>query len=370
MRADEGRIPRRGPRWVAGGKRAVLRDLPGVSRIRFHGPEVGVVFALSIGFPSVVWGQWHGEMPTVDVAVWFSQGGRLRPAYRVRIYASERVVVRTRRDKKEGREKEGWINPGGKRRRISQRDLSPSLRVCLCVRSLSSGNDRASASVRERGISPSLYVGERVRTYTRAYIYARSFELCSSPSERGKERKSERAEEERGREVDGESTEEVEGRLASIRERDADRVGESWVRSHKEVDTRRHLNPPCPPSRPPVFPEPHPYSSAQPPLPPSHREPPIRPLSHPLAPRSFRLSISPTLAPFALHPLYIAPLSPFLSRPPSLFSLCTDVLYESLFPLSRRETHPRSRSAKLRLPEDRRGWLEDFFVTAGRCCAS
>jgi len=36
------------------GERAVLRDLLGVSRIRFHGPEVDVVFALSIGFPSVV----------------------------------------------------------------------------------------------------------------------------------------------------------------------------------------------------------------------------------------------------------------------------------------------------------------------------
>lgn len=36
------------------GEQAVLRDLLGVSRIRFHGPEVGVVFALSIGFPSVV----------------------------------------------------------------------------------------------------------------------------------------------------------------------------------------------------------------------------------------------------------------------------------------------------------------------------
>lgn len=55
-------------------KRATLCDLPGVSRIRFHGPEVGVVFALSIGFPSVVWGQWHGEMPTVAGAVWFSRG--------------------------------------------------------------------------------------------------------------------------------------------------------------------------------------------------------------------------------------------------------------------------------------------------------
>jgi hypothetical protein len=36
------------------GDRAVLRDLLGVSRIRFHGPEVSAVFALSIGFPSVV----------------------------------------------------------------------------------------------------------------------------------------------------------------------------------------------------------------------------------------------------------------------------------------------------------------------------
>lgn len=70
---DGGRIPRRGPAGT-GGERAILRDLPGVSRIRFHGPEVGVVFALSIGFPSVVWGQWHGEMPTVGVAVWFSRG--------------------------------------------------------------------------------------------------------------------------------------------------------------------------------------------------------------------------------------------------------------------------------------------------------
>lgn len=61
-------------RRVPGGKRAVLRDLPGVSRIHFHRPEVGVVFALTIGFPSVVWGQWHGEMPTVGVAVWFSRG--------------------------------------------------------------------------------------------------------------------------------------------------------------------------------------------------------------------------------------------------------------------------------------------------------
>lgn len=174
---------------------------------------------------------------------------------------------------------------------------------------------------------------------------------------------------ERGREVGRESTEEVEGRLASIRERDADRVGESWVRSHKEVDTRRHLNPPCPPSRT-SSPELRPYSSAQSPrrLPiANHRSRPPSPcLSLIVLSLCFAHSRSVRLAPG----IYIAPLSPFLSRPPSLFSLCTGVLYEPLFPLSRRETHPRSRSAKLRLPEDRRGWLEDFFVTAGRCCTS
>lgn len=167
--------------------------------------------------------------------------------------------------------------------------------------------------MRERGISPSLYVGERVRTYTRAYIYAHSFELCSSvrERERRKERKRERAEKVRGRQVDRESTEEVEGRLASIRERDADRVGESWVRSHKEVDTRRHLNPPCPPScRPPRAPS---VLLGATPLPPFHAN--LRSdLPHPLTSQSFRLSISPTLAVRLAPDIYCSSFS--LSLPP------------------------------------------------------
>jgi len=209
----------------------------------------------------------------------------------------------------------------------------------------------------------------RIYTSARIYVYARSSELRSSVSERRKERKRERAEKERGRErVDRESTAEVEGRLASIRERDADRVGESWVRSHKEVDTRRHLNPPCPPSRRP----PRAPSVLLGATPPPCRHPIANLRSdfpRPLTPRSFRLSISPTLARLAPG-IYCSSFS--LSLPPSvaILSLHRRSLRVALFPPSRRETHPRSRSAKLRLPEDRRGWLEDFFVTAGRCCAS
>lgn len=133
------------------------------------------------------------------------------------------------------------------------------------------------------------------------------------------------------------------------------------VRSHKEVDTRRHLNPPCPPSRrPPRAPS---VLLGATPSPPSYREPPTRPPSPSLS------SVVPSLY-FARSPCTRYILLLFLPFSPALFSLCTGVLYEPLFPLSRRETHPRSRSAKLRLPEDRRGWLEDFFVTAGRCYAS
>lgn len=120
---------------------------------------------------------------------------------------------------------------------------------------------------------------------------------------------------ERGREVGRESTEEVEGRLASIRERDADRVGESWVRSHKEVDTRRHLNPPCPPSRT-SSPELRPYSSAQSPrrLPiANHRSRPPSPcLSLIVLSLCFAHSRSVRLAPG----IYCASFS--LSLPPSV----------------------------------------------------
>lgn len=209
----------------------------------------------------------------------------------------------------------------------------------------------------------------RIYTPARIYVYARSSELRSSVSERRKERKRERAEKERGRER-VESTAEVEGRLASIRERDADRVGESWVRSHKEVDTRRHLNPPCPPSRRPPRAPSVLLGATSPPLPPSHREPPIR------LPSPSHSSVVPSLYFAHSRSVRLAPgiyCSSFsLSLPPSvaILSLHRRSLRVALFPPSRRETHPRSRSAKLRLPEDRRGWLEDFFVTTGRCCAS
>lgn len=150
---------------------------------------------------------------------------------------------------------------------------------------------------------------------TPARIYTRAASSYIALSEGGKERKRERAEKVRGREVDGESTEEVERRLASIRERDADRVGESWVRSHKEVDTRRHLNPPHPPSRAPSV-----LLGATPP-----RAAFLSRTSDPTSLTLFlssivpSLYISPTLAaPFALHSVYIASLSSFLPFSPAL----------------------------------------------------
>lgn len=225
--------------------------------------------------------------------------------------------------------------------------------------------------MRERGISPSLYAGERVRTYARAYIYARSFELYSSLRGREREKERERAEKVQGREVDGESTEEVEGRLASIRERDADRVGESWVRSHKEVDTRRHLNPPHPPSRAPSV-----LLGATPPC-----RLPIANLRSATSLTLFlssivpSLYISPTLAaPFALHSVYIASLSSFLPFSPALrhysLSLHWRSLRASLPTLAKGNSPQKQKREAKAAREDRRGWLEDFFVTTGRCYAS
>lgn len=202
----------------------------GVSRIRFHGPEVGVVFALSIGFPSVVWGQWHGEMPTVVGAVWFSRGVGYAPrsAY---VYANGRVVVAVReRGSSRENEKayegqggkeigEGRINPGGKRRRISQRDLSPC--VCLCVCSLSSGNDRAPA--RERGISPSLRAGARSYVHPRIYTRAASGYIATPERGLGGKEKERDAERYRERERD--------------RERTRRRSRDALLRSEKETQT-------------------------------------------------------------------------------------------------------------------------------------
>lgn len=172
--------------------------------------------------------------------------------------------------------------------------------------------------------------------------------------------------------------EEVEGRsLASIRERDADRVGESWVRSHKEVNTRRHLNPPCPPSRRSLPPRlSHrfvPPSIRAPSHRLSHREPPTD-LPHPssaVASFCFASSHSVRLTPdISCSSFSLSPALHRYSRSPVLSlrrSLCTRL---SLPVLTEREPTPEARSAKLRPPEERRGWLEDFFVTTGRCCAS
>lgn len=207
-----------------------------------------------------------------------------------------------------------------------------------------------------------------VRTLAR--IYTRAASSCYiAPSERERAKERERTEKEREREVDRESTEEVEGRLASIRERDADRVGESWVRSHKEVDTRRHLNPPRPPfRRPPPSPVRTPRRNPLAVLPSRTSDPTTLTLSRSLVVPSLYFAHSRSVR-LALC-IYCSSFS--LSLPPSvaILSLHWRSLRASLPTLSRRETHPRSRSAKLRLPEDRRGWLEDFFVTAGRCCAS
>lgn len=144
--------------------------------------------------------------------------------------------------------------------------------------------------------------------------------------------------------------EEVEGRsLASIRERDADRVGESWVRSHKEVDTRRHLNPPCPPSRRSLPPRlSHrfvPPSIRAPSHRLSHREPPTD-LPHPSsAVASFCFALVSLRSPYARYILFL--FLPF-ARPPSLFSFSRSLarafsLHEALSSRSHREgTHPRS----------------------------
>lgn len=156
-------------------------------------------------------------------------------------------------------------------------------------------------------------------------------------------------------ERDGENTEEVKGRsLASIRERDADRVGESWVRSHKEVDTRRHLNPPSsalPPSRrslPPrlshrfVPPSLHP----SPPFPPRTSD---RPSSSPVRHCVFLFHLLSLRSPYSRYILFL--FLPF-TRPPSLFSLSRSLaslrrsLYEALFPLSQRGNPPQKHEAR------------------------
>lgn len=193
-----------------------------------------------------------------------------------------------------------------------------------------------------------LSIPARVRTYTRAYI--RGYELCSYVGERD-ERAGEK-DGERKRRKERENAEEVEGRLASIRERDADRVGESWVRSHKEVDTRRHLNPPRPPSLPPSFlPTQHTPSPSHP----TRRRPPLVPPSAPpyrlstanLRPPSSNtlgLSVSPSLARFALHPSCILLLFLPFCRPPSLFSLFWRSLRASLPSLAEPTPEAEARS--------------------------
>jgi len=148
------------------------------------------------------------------------------------------------------------------------------------------------------------------------------------------------------REGDGESTEEVEGRsLASIRERDADRVGESWVRSHKEVDTRRHLNPPCPPSRRSLPRLVSPGGSCHPRRALPHTAFPVanlRPSSFPrcaVASFCFASSRSVRLTP----DIYLVPLSP--SRPSSAAILALSFSRAALrgsLPTLRDGTHPRS----------------------------
>lgn len=156
------------------------------------------------------------------------QRGRLRPARRIRIYGNGRVMVRMGRQ----RERDKYHR---KEMANFERDLSPSPRLSACPFSF--------LRPRLRGKEGFLPLSMPASAFVRIRIYVRGFELCSFGWREGREGDGER-------EVDRESTEEVEERLASIRERDADRVGESWVRSHKEVDTRRHLNPPRPPARP------------------------------------------------------------------------------------------------------------------------
>lgn len=265
------------------------------------------------------------------------QRGRLRPASRVR--TRSRGVVVTRRER--GWIGEGRINPGGKRRRISQRDLSPRAPLSVCPFSFLRQRPRE----RERGISPSLYTGARSYVHPRAYI--RGFELCSYTPERGTSGIERQGESERGKRGAGRTrAEEVEGRLASIRERDADRVGESWVRSHKEVDTRRHLNPPRPPSLPPAC------VPFRPPAHPTRRRwcPPRHPLTvflprtsdRPPSPsstlsRCFALSRSPCTRCILL--LFL----PFC-RPPSLFSLFWRSLRASLPSLAKPTPEAEARS--------------------------
>lgn len=221
----------------------------------------------------------------------------------------------------------------------------------------------------KRDFSLSLYRRAFVRIP--AHIYAASSYVATS--ERGTS----------GREIRGEKEKEGEGKCGGgrgtpcfdprKRRRQSRRVLGSIPQGGRHSAALKPSASSFPPSLLPSHPT-HPFafpsdSSPTPvgaplgtPLPSFYREPPTALLQHSRS-LCFALSRSIRLAPL----LYLAPLSPFL--PPSVAILSLLAFSTSLSSLSR-GTHPRSRSAKLRLPEDRRGWLEDFFVTTGRCCAS
>lgn len=219
-----------------------------------------------------------------------------------------------------------------------------------------------------------------------AYIYARGFELCSSSGEKDGERRKERNRRSSGR--DGE-IEEGERR----RKHGGGQGTKPRFDPRKRRRQSRRVLGSIPQGgrhsaalKPSVL-----RTSSLSPIPPAPSLPPVRatlvaPLTafptanlRPtfLIPRSpLRLSVSPPLASFALQPIYLVPLSPF--HPPSVAILALSFtrvaqafsLRGSLPTLTERKPTPEARSAKLRPPDERRGWLEDFFVTTGRCCAS
>lgn len=236
--------------------------------------------------------------------------------------------------------------------------------------------------MRERGISPSLYVDERVRTYTCIYTYIYTYThayiciyvyICAASSYSSsvgeKERERERGPRRRDRWRKHGGGRETPCFDPRKRRRQSRRVlGSIPQGGRHSAALKPSVYPPSlpPPSRS------RSYSSAHS-IPRRLSTANLRPISLTFSSSVIRSLFLSLRLPCTRNILLL--FLPF-SRPPSLFSLYSGVLYEPLFPLSREwegkgwEIHPRSRSAKLRPPEDRRGWLEDFFVTTGRCCAS